>query len=292
MIMENNERIEEDKHAIDDLFHRSLNFKNSEEYLRFFGFIGKIIHYSHYNAMLVYMQKDDVYYFGTPGYWKKTFNRTVNVGARPYVIIVPFGPATLAYDVMETTGELTPEKFIEKGFNGELFPIRGYLPEELLKEIKSTLAEYKIFVHEEKMPFNKGGETYDYTREKIQINISKDFTPEQAFATLIHELAHNFLGHMGEKVLSKESVFVSGKNKGKPKIETITIAERNVNFDMREIEAETVSYVVCSRWNLESDPKRYISSHITEENIKNISPETIIRVADEIENYFLKRFKL
>jgi hypothetical protein len=289
--METKEKIEDDKHAIDDLFHRSLQFRNTEEYLRFFGFIGKILHYSHYNATLVYMQNKNVKYFGTPGFWKKTFNRTVNKNARPYVIIIPFGPATLAYSVDETTGKLSPEEFIEKGFNGELFQIKGDIPEELLKELKRNLAEYKIYVNEKIMPFNKGGETYDYSIDKIKIDISKSFTPAQAFASLIHELAHNFLGHMGEKILTRESVFVSGKNKGKTKIETINIVARDVNFDMREIEAETVSYVVCSRWNLEFDPKRYISSHITERNIKNISPETIIRVADEIENYFLKRFK-
>ena len=136
--MEEKERLEEDKHTIDELFHRSLKFKNSKEYWSFFNFIGKIIHYSHYNAMLIYMQNPAVRYFGTPGYWKKTFDRTVNEEARPYVIIVPFGPAALAYDLYETTGDLSPDEFITKGFNGELFQITGDLPKELYTEIKKA----------------------------------------------------------------------------------------------------------------------------------------------------------
>lgn len=34
--MEDKDRLEEDKHTIDDLFHRSLKFKNSMEYIHFF----------------------------------------------------------------------------------------------------------------------------------------------------------------------------------------------------------------------------------------------------------------
>ena len=30
----------------------------------------------------------------------------------------------------------------------------------------------------------------------------------------------------------------------------------------REQDAEVVSYVVCSRWNLEKDPTKYMSWHI------------------------------
>ena len=289
--MEEKERLEEDKHTIDELFHRSLKFKNSKEYWNFFNFIGKIIHYSHYNAMLVYMQNPEVRYFGTPGFWKKTFDRTVKENARPYVIIVPFGPAALAYNLDETLGELTPDEFITKGFNGELFKITGDLPKELYTEIKKGLFEYKIFVDEVPMPFNKGGETDDYSIDRIHINISKSSSPAQAFASLIHELAHNFLGHLEDKTLIKESIIQAGKNKGKTKTETIQITGRTVDHDIREIEAETVSYVICCRWNLEQASERYISLHITEENIKKISPETIIRVADKIEDYFLKRFK-
>ncbi len=274
--------LEDDKNAIDNLFHRSLKFRNSKEYLEFFRFLGKIFHYSHYNAMLVYWQNPEVRFFGTPGYWNKNFNRRVNENARPYIILIPFGPATLAYDVMDTSGELPPEVFISEGLKGELYQVKGYLPAELYGEIKKSLAEYNILVKESVMPASKGGETYNGKGGATIINISKSFGPEQAFATLIHELAHNFLGHLGEKTLVKQSMYVRGENKGLPKIETIRISKRDVDFDIREIEAETVSYLVCCRWNLESFAEKYVSCHITEENIKRVSPITIIKAADKV----------
>ena len=107
---------------------------------------------------------------------------------------------------------------------------------------------------------------------------------------MIHELAHNFLGHIGEKILIKINE-KNGDQKDKEKLEKIHIKERILPFDIEEIEAEIVSYLVCSRWNLEKEPIEYISWHISQENLSKISVNTIIKVADKIENTFLERFK-
>ena len=289
--MKKSKRNDEDKHSIDELFQRSLKFKNTKEYLDFFRFIGKILHYSHYNATLVYMQNQNVKYFGTPGYWKKEFKRKVKPDARPYVIIVPFGPAALAYDVYETEGDVSPDEFINAGFRGELFKVYGDLPEELLREIINNLAEYKVFVRHKHFRFNKAGETFNDEKGTINIDITNELNTAQKFSTLIHELAHNFLGHLGNNELIKETVITKGTDKGKKKQEKIVIEGRTVSSDMQEIEAETVAFLICSRWNLENNPYEYLSYHLTEENIKQISVETIINVADEIERKFLAKFR-
>ena len=282
----------EDINSVNDLFQRSLMFKDSKEYLHFWNFIGKILHYSHYNAMLVYAQNKNVQYFGTPGYWERNFGRKVNKDARPYVIMVPFGPAGFVYDVYETTGKLSPEAFITKGLNGGLYRIKGNIPKELYEGLKKSLREYKIEVYESHMRFNQAGETRNGTDGVIQIEISDCFSPEQAFACLIHELAHHFLGHLGNKILKKTSLVKSGENKGKQKTEIITITGRSPNADMCEIEAEAVSYLICARWNLESENEmEYISKHISEEIIEQIDVDFIVRVADKIEHYFLERYK-
>lgn len=291
MARKKNQNTNDDRNSIDELFQRSLRFKNTKEYLKFFRFIGKVLHYSHYNAMLIYMQNPDVNFFGTPGYWENTFNRRVRTDARPYVIIVPFGPAALAYDVNETEGDLSPEDFINDGLRGGLFKINGELSEDLLNEIITNLAEYKIYVNHKHFNFNKGGETYKESDGKISIDITNAFNTMQEFSTLIHELAHNFLGHLGGNELIKETEISKGKNKGKKRQEKISIKGRTVSHDIMEIEAETVSYVICSRWGLEKYPYEYLSFHITEENIKHISVDTIIKVADEIEAKFLAKFR-
>ena len=281
---------EQDANSIDELFQRSLRFRDTSEFFSFFNFIGKVLHYSHYNAMLVYWQNKNVKYFGTPGYWKNQFKRIVKPDARPYVIIVPFGPAALVYDLYETEGKESPEDFIKNGLRGGFFKVNGNLPEVLLKEIIRNLAEYNISVEFKYFRFNKGGETNDYSNNSVKISISDEFTPEEAFATLIHELAHNFLGHLGEKYLIKKNP--NSEKKEGEKLEKIHIKARNVSSSIREIEAEVVSYIVCSRWNLEKDPTKYMSWHISQENLSKISVEKIIKVADKIENTFLEKYKI
>lgn len=289
--MEASQSYDEERHAIDELFHRSLMFKNTKEYLDFFRFIGKVLHYSYYNATLVYSQNHDVIYFGTPSYWEKKFNRKVRPDARPYVIIVPFGPAALAYDLYETEGEETPDELLRKGFRGELFKVYGNFSEELLEKIIKNLAEYKIFVNHRHLRFNKAGETFYEEEGIINIDITNKLNTPQEFSTLIHELAHHFLGHLGNNVLIKEKEITRGENKGKIRQEKIIIKGRWVQPDIQEIEAETVAFLICSRRNLEKHPYEYLSFHLNDENIKEISVETIIKVADEIENKFLMRFR-
>ena len=48
-----------DKFTIDELFKRSLQFKNSDDFKKFFEFIASFNHYSRYNTMLVYIQNQE-----------------------------------------------------------------------------------------------------------------------------------------------------------------------------------------------------------------------------------------
>ena len=53
-IMKKSSELNQDTNSIDELFQRSLRFRDTYEFFSFFKFIGKVLHYSHYNAMLVY----------------------------------------------------------------------------------------------------------------------------------------------------------------------------------------------------------------------------------------------
>ena len=61
-IMKKSSELNQDTNSIDELFQRSLRFRDTYEFFSFFKFIGKVLHYSHYNAMLVYWQNKDVKY--------------------------------------------------------------------------------------------------------------------------------------------------------------------------------------------------------------------------------------
>jgi len=75
--------------------------------------------------------------------------------------------------------------------------------------------------------------------EKGKITLLPDQTPAETFATLVHELAHSDM-HFGER-------------------------RADTNKRVRETEAESVAYVVCSAIGLETGTARRITSACTEE---------------------------
>ena len=92
-----------------------------------------------------------------------------------------------------------------------------------------------------------------------------------------------FLGHLGEKRLVRK---VRQKN-GKVKEETLVIKDRSfLDKDMREIEAETVSFLICSRLFLKTRAAEYLSAHLDETNLECVDVQTIITTSDRIEKTF------
>ncbi len=289
--MKNNfieENFDSDRQSINELFQRSLIFRDSRQYIKFFSFIAKFTYYSHYNAMLVYIQNPEVEFFGSPSFWKKEFSRRVKENARPYIALFPFGPCMLVYDIYDTEGTEPPEKIIERGIQGGVFKVNGHIPSNLLSNVVEIANSWGISVRANFLRFNFGG----YIAAKIGsdelpfIVLHEKATPEESFKTLAHELGHLFLGHLGEKRLVRKIRTKTGKGKE----ETIVIKNRDfIDKDMREIEAETVSYLICSRLFLETRSAEYLSAHLDGLNIEHVDVQTIISTADRIEKvFFLK----
>jgi hypothetical protein len=101
----------DDLEALDELFYRSGRYRHTEEYKKFLDFIGRLPKYSPYNCALLHVQYPGVTYVATRRQWKSRFDRRVSPGARPYVILRPFSPVMLVYDVSQTEpcSEESPE---------------------------------------------------------------------------------------------------------------------------------------------------------------------------------------
>jgi hypothetical protein len=72
----------------------------------------------HFNAMLLQIQKPGLSYAASAYDWRARFDRTVREGARPLLILWPFGPVALVYDVQDTEGRDLPEDvacFVARG---------------------------------------------------------------------------------------------------------------------------------------------------------------------------------
>lgn len=260
------------KSSIDQLFHHALKYRGSEQYKRFFSFIAKFDHYSRYNSMLVYLQKPDVTFFGTSWYWKTKFKRKIKADAKPLLILAPNGPIILAYDIFETAGDKTQEEFLKEGLAQNLFEVKGDFRNEYLDDLKSFCSEYGIKVEVKPLNYFNAGAVTTYITGKLEIYLKEGHTKAQHFGTLCHELAHILLGHTGH--INLKSV------KGKKGIKLI---KRPLTGQQCELEAETVSFLVCKQLGLETQTLEYLAGYITDEkDWSSFSYDTVIKVSDKL----------
>ena len=100
------------------------------------------------------------------------------------------------------------------------------------------------------------------------------------FVTLLHELAHLFLGHTSEEK-------IENKTTKKP----IKITKRELDTNTEELEAETACYLITQRMGITSHSDDYLAGYLegkktVEEILATFSYETVIKVADKIQDLF------
>ncbi|KPP95113.1 MAG: phage protein of unknown function DUF955 [Bacteroidetes bacterium HLUCCA01] len=267
-----------DRLAIDELLYRGKRFRGSKEFIKIVNFITRFNHYSRFNTILVYIQNQDVTFFGSASFWKKKFGRTVSEDARPYIILAPKGPIVLVYDLFDTKGYLSPEDFLEKGLGRKLSAVNGIVDGRVYQRVLLETKKWGIKVSQEPFSYFKGGHVTTIFSGRLEIALKKGLSESEAFCVLIHELAHLFLGHTGHKSILNDETKSS-----------ITLPQRILSKSAAELEAETVSYLICKKIGIEAQSAEYIAGYIKSENdLIQFSYEMVIKIADKIEKLFIK----
>ena len=213
--------------------------------------------------MLLQVQKPGLRYAASAYDWRTIFDRRPRDGARPLLILWPFGPVALVYDVVDTTGKAFP-------LDVRAFRARFKSGDVDLKTFELLLRRKNIFLDwidagdaragSIRIGGDKSGDNPSY---HVQINRNHD-RPVQ-FITLAHELGHLCLGHIGSN-------------------EKLNIPWRPVGCRVREIEAESVAYLVSIRKNIESDPAQYLSEFVQSKTpVDSIDVHLIMRAAGLVE---------
>jgi hypothetical protein len=251
---------------LDQLLTNSRLYKGSKQYKELLDFVVRLRNFAPFNAMLLQIQKPGLSYAASEADWKMRFQRTIKEGARPLVILWPFAPVAFVYDVLDTEGKPLPKDVTP-------FVAHGEIDDNRIITFKLLLSKNRIGWDWEDAGDFKAGSIikFNSTNEgeispQYRLSINKNHEPAVQFATLVHELAHLYLGHLGPD-----------KNLKIPSLK---------RFDpkLQEIEAESVSFLVCARNEVKSNSEVYLSEYISTNTIlDNIDIYQIMRAAGQIE---------
>ncbi len=284
------------KRALDELFVLVCQYKSSESYSQLIQFITRFHFYSPYNAMLIHIQMPGAEFVAPAHRWRDKYGRTVKPDARPIVILQPMGPVMFVFDVANTepgnhakplplevvnpfevrSGSIRYEweKTIE---NAKRDGIRILIPQQGSQSagrISKTQNQTQSQMFQTGKDKN-GDPIFEQIPVRYELLINSNMKKPAQYATLVHELAHLYCGHIG-----------TPNNKWWP--DRLGLNELSAEF-----EAESVTYLVCERLGIDNPSDKYLSSYLKKnQDIPNISIECVMKVAGLIEQMGREHLKL
>lgn len=267
-------------HEIDELYNNVKRFRSTNYSRELLNFIAKFPFVGPYNAMLIFMQKPGSQYVATAKVWKEKFKRTPKPGARPLLILQPFGPVSFVFELNDTEGEDVPDEILNP------FKVSGSLQEIKIYNLMKSLDKEGITYEEQDYGSQKAGHLQKLNIPKIitigrnkkyepikikshfAIVISKNICKLDKVATIFHELGHYFCGHL----------HITEDIKHIPK-------RYDLNLPVKEFEAETVCWLLCKRFGIKNPSEKYLSGYLAknEEIPEGISYDAILKSCGKIE---------
>ena len=284
------------KRALDELFSLTFQYKTSAAYRDLLKFVTRFLSYSPFNAMLVHIQMPGAKFVAPPYRWLRDYGRRIGPRARPLIILQPMGPVMFVFDVSETeptegAPPLPPE--VENPFEVR----KGYVGGSLELVIDNAKRDGLRVTERKEGSQSAGSICYApenlHASQQFQAGIDKNRNPvfmdipvkydlginaglsrEARYATIVHELAHLYCGHLGT-----------------PKVQWWP-DRRGLSHEIREFEAESVAYLVCLRCGIDISSEQYLSHYVWErEQVPPISLERVMKAAGLIESMSRRRMK-
>lgn len=251
---------------LDQLLADSRLYRQSEDYKALLEFVARLRNFAPFNAMLLQIQKPGLSYAASAEDWWTRFHRHPKEGARPLLILWPFSPVALVYDVMDTEGDPLPEDV-------QNFVAEGSISEDRLRSFEPLLGRQKISL----LWVDKGDKNAGLIRvvrrptdkkqaTEYRIHINRNHPSAVQFTTLTHELGHLYLGHLGP----------DGK---------LEIPRRGqLSHEQQEVEAESVAFIVCKRNGIDPKSQTYLSGFVdSDTSIDEVDIYRVMRAAGRVE---------
>lgn len=250
-----------------ELLHSAQLYHTSADYLKLLDFVARLRNFAPFNAMLLQVQKPGLTYAASAWDWKTRFHRTIKEGARPLVILWPFSPVALVYDVQDTEGPDLPADV------AHTFHASGEVTARSVAEFFGRIEGAGI--HVKVLPSGDANAGHIQVvrrsadrkeRPDYQVRINEGHSHNVQFVTLVHELGHLFLGHLGPDKYLK-------------------IAQRPpLKHGQQELEAESLAYLVCQRHGVTSKSESYLADYVAANTtVGSLDLDTLLKAAGQVE---------
>ena len=242
---------------------------SSEKYKDFLSAYGRFHDYSINNTILILMQNPAATHVASFRTWK-ALGRYPKKGSKAIKVLVPI-PYKYEKEVEAENGEIETKEYQGTSFRiGSVFDIANTdgreLPslvceltensEDIKRAIDTIIQTADVPVYFDKSI--KGDAKGYYHIEDKYIAIRPEMSDSQTFKTLIHELVHS-------------------KYHGK---------DDNYSMNERELQAESVAHIVCSRYGIDSSKYSfgYLAAYSKDKSIKELKDSLgiIQRFSDDI----------
>lgn len=264
---------------LDKLFQEIGEYRESAEFKELLKFIKKFPKIAPYNAMLIHIQKPGSSFVASATTWMKKYKRRITPGARPLVILRPFGPVAFVFDLSDTEGE---KDFPEELLNP--FGVKGKLHESYFSRLIDNMKCEGIRYNEADYGTNRAGQIgVRYSDIELIINktnkeirtkklydmvVNKNHEQEVKFTTILHELGHLYCGHLGSPYPKWWS------------------DRRHLKLNEREFEAECTAWLVCERMGINNPSSGYLNGYLDEnKTIPDISLDTVLKAVAQAVGY-------
>ena len=258
---------DQERSLLDQLLEDSRLYTQSDAYRELLKFVAKFRNFAPFNAMLLNIQKPGITYAASSTEWRLNFGRELKEGARPLLILWPFGPVRLVYDMLDTEGETLPE-------DAYSFPAHGPMNKARLLEFQAILNRRSIEWCEVDTGDGKAGAIQlirvaaSDSPALYRFTLNRSHPPSTQFVTLAHELGHLFLGHLGAN-------------------KALRIPARvELEHAQRELEAESVAYLVAKRNGITAKSQTYLSPLLeSSQEMPPLDIYQVMRSAGQVESF-------
>jgi len=271
---------------LDKLFNEVRAYRKSKELKELLDFVKRFPYIAPYNAMLLHIQKPGSQYVASAAEWVKRFDRTIKPGARPLIILRPFGPVAFVFELNDTEGEKPFPETLLNPFRSQ-GQVSQYEFDNLIKNMKYDGISYSEVNYgtayagliqtntnrKEQSVIRGSKEIWLKVLYNMVVNSAHEL--ETKFSTILHELGHVYCGHLGTPY------------------EKWWVDRSFLELNEQEFEAESVCWLVSERMGVKNPSAEYLSGYISQYNeIPNISIDTVLKAAGMIETMINNRKEL